>query len=185
MTDSNYTELSTEKYIREDDQPFNALFQEKFCEAMLSMISAPAYQEALACFYAAYEYRKTFPWLPESRVIPDEINQNGLSYALRAALSTFIVPHVPTKAGVDTPVPPQDVHAQDWKYTDPEKMNALVTAVAATINEGFSLKRFENQLAMANIDVATLAPAALRTYIAAALIRYYHRRQIGISRDAL
>ena len=188
MTDSNYPGLKYDYSAHEDleDAPlFDLAFQEKFREAILYMISTSEYQEVLACFYAAYEYRKNFPWLPESRDIPDEINQNGLSYALRAALSTYIVPEVLAIEGVGALVKPQDFHADGWKPSDPEKMRALVTAVAETINEGFSLKRFENQLTMADVDVTTITPAALRAHIAAALVRYYNWRKTAISRDTL
>jgi len=190
-----FTDLPVEKSKRpriadgdenlEEVPLFDFAFQEKFREAILFMINAPEYQKVLACFCDAYEYRKNFPWLPESREISDEINQNGLSYALRAALSTYIVPGVLTTEGMDAFVKPQDFHAEDWEYFDPEWMSALVSAVAATITEGFSLKRFENQLTMADVDVATITPIALRAHIAAALVRYYNRRMTGISRDSL
>jgi len=190
-----FTELFVERGVRpriangdenlEEAPLFDFAFQEKFREAILFMINAPEYQKVLACFCDAYEYRKNFPWLPESREISDEINQNGLSYALRAALSTYIVPGALTMEGMDAFVKPQDFHAEDCEYFDPEWMSALVTAVAATINEGFSLKRFENQLTMADVDVATITPIALRAHIAAALVRYYNRRMTGISRDSL
>ena len=190
-----FTELFVERGVRpriadsdenlEEVPLFDFAFQEKFREAILFMINAPEYQKVLACFCDAYEYRKNFPWLPESREISDEINQNGLSYALRAALSTYIVPEVLTIEGMDTFVKTQDFHSEGRKDPGSERMSTLASAVAATINEGFSLKRFENQLTMADVDVATITPIALRAHIAAALVRYYNRRMTGISRDSL
>ena len=192
MTDTHHPiERRVRSHIADGDENFEEVplfdfaFQGKFREAILCMISAPEYQDVFACFRAAYEYRQNFPWLGESRDIPDEINQDGLSYALRAALSTYIVPGALTTEGMDAFVKPQDFHAEDWEYFDPEWMSALVSAVAATITEGFSLKRFENQLTMADVDVATITPIALRAHIAAALVRYYNRRMTGISRDSL
>ena len=192
MTDTHHPiERRVRSHIADGDENFEEVplfdfaFQGKFREAILCMISAPECQDVFACFRTAYEYRQNFPWLGESRDIPDEINQDGLSYALRAALSTYIVPGALTMEGMDAFVKPQDFHAEDWEYFDPEWMSALVTAVAATINEGFSLKRFENQLTMADVDVATITPIALRAHIAAALVRYYNRRMTGISRDSL
>jgi hypothetical protein len=192
MTDTHHPiERRVRSHIADGDENFEEVplfdfaFQGKFREAILCMISAPECQDVFACFRAAYEYRQNFPWLGESRDIPDEINQDGLSYALRAALSTYIVPGALTMEGMDAFVKPQDFHAEDCEYFDPEWMSALVTAVAATINEGFSLKRFENQLTMADVDVATITPIALRAHIAAALVRYYNRRMTGISRDSL
>src|SRR5260370_42714325 len=76
----------------EEATPFDLAFQEKFREAILSMIRTPKYYKALDCFLAAYVYRKSFPWLAESSETRDEMNQDGLSYALRSALSTFLVP---------------------------------------------------------------------------------------------
>ncbi|HYT41228.1 MAG TPA: hypothetical protein VEP90_02675 [Methylomirabilota bacterium] len=190
-----FTELFVERGVRpriadsdenlEEVPLFDFAFQEKFREAILFMINAPEYQKVLACFCDAYEYRKNFPWLPESREISDEISQNGLSYALRAALSTYIVPEVLTIGGIDRFVKTEDFHSEGRKDSDLERMSALATAVEATINEGFSLKRFKNQLTLADVDVTTITPAALRAHIAAALVRYYNRRKTGISRDAL
>ena len=86
---------------------------------------------------------------------------------------------------MDIIVKTEDFHSEGRKDSDLERMSALTTAVEATINEGFSLKRFENQLTMADVEVTTITLAALRAHIAAALVRYYNRRKTGISRDAL
>lgn len=189
------TELLVERGVRsraaqeevnlEEVLPFDFAFQEKFREAILSMIGTPQYHEALACFRAAYVYRKRFPWLPESSEILDEINQNGLSYALRTALSTYIVPEASSLEAMDVFTKTQDFHAEDWERSEAEWVSALVFAVGATISEGFSLKRFENQLTTAGIDVTAISPATLRVHIAAALVRYSNRRNMGISRDPL
>ena len=165
--------------------PSDRAFQEKFREAMLSMIKSPNYHQALDCFRAAYVYRKSFPWLPESSDTRDEMNQDGLSYALRNALSTFIVPERATLEGLDVPGKSGDVYAEDWGCLEAGWASALVSAVDATMGEGFSLKRFENQLGSAGIDVADISHATLQIYIAAALVRYYNRRGIGIARDPL
>lgn len=191
----NFTQLLVEMGIRsravqedadlEETMPFDLAFQEKFREAMLSMTRAPEYHEALACFHASYAYRKSFPWLPESSDTRDEINQDGLSYALRAALSTYIVPEASTLEDMDAFIKPQDFYVEDWKRFEARWVSALVSAVDATISEGFSLKRFENQLSTAGINVTDISPATLRIHIAAALVRYYNRRDMGISRDPL
>jgi hypothetical protein len=191
----NFTELLVEMGIRsravqedadlEEAMSFDVAFQEKFREAMLAMTRTPEYHEALACFHATYAYRKSFPWLPESSDTRDEINQDGLSYALRAALSTYIVPEASTLKDMDAFIKPQDFYVEDWKRFEAGWVSALVSAVNATISEGFSLKRFENQLSTAGIDVSDISPATLRIHIAAALVRYYNRRNMGISRDPL
>ena len=164
---------------------FDRAFQEKFREAMRSMMKTPQYHKALDCFHAAYAYRKSFPWLPESRDTRDEMKQDGLSYALRAALSTFIVPERATLEALDVSDESEDVWVEDWKCFEAGWTRALVSAVDATISEGFSLKRFENQLGMAGIDVADISHATLQVYIAAALIRYYKQRNNGLARDPL
>lgn len=176
--------------IKEDEGleeaiPFDVAFQEKFREAMLSMIRTPRYREALDCFRAAYIHRKSFPWLPESNETRDELNQDGLSYALRGALSTYIVPDVAASKGEDGFMKPGDVYGEDEKRCEAGWASALVSAVDATIREGFGLKRFENQLYAAGIDVADLSTATLQRYVAAALMRYYNRRNIGVARDPL
>jgi len=191
----NFMELLVEMGVRspaaqedaniEEVMPFDYTFQEKFRETILSMIRAPEYHEAFACFQAAYTYRKSFPWLPESSDTLDEINQDGLSYALRTALSTYIVPEASTLENMDVFIKPRDFYIEDWKRSEAEWMSALVSAVDATIGEGFSLKRFENQLNTAGIDVTDISPAILRVHIAAALVRYYNRRNMGVSRDPL
>jgi len=169
----------------EEATPFDLAFQEKFREAILSMIKAPKYYRALDRLLTAYAYRKSFPWLPESRETRDEMNQDGLSYALRSALSTFLVPERVPLEGLDVSGESGDVYAEDWKRFEARWAGALVSAVDATVSEGFSLKRFENQLKAAEIDVADLSHATLQVYIAAALVRYYKRREIGIARDPL
>lgn len=189
------TELLVERGVRshvaqddadlEEALPFDFAFQEKFREAILSMIRTPEYHGVFACFRAAYAYRKNFPWLPESSDIPDEINQDGLSYALRAALSTYLVPDASTLENMGEFIRQQDFHVEDWEHSEAEWVSALVTAVGATISERFSLKRFASQLSMAGIDVTAISPATFRVHIAAALVRYYNRRKMGISRDPL
>jgi hypothetical protein len=191
----NFMELLVEmgvrsRVVREDANfeeavSFDIAFQEKFREAILSMTRTPKYHEALACFHAAYVYRKSFPWLPESSDTLDEINQNGLSYALRTALSTYMVPEVSTLKDMDAFMKPQDFYEEDRERLEAEWVSALISAVGATISEGFSLKRFENQLTTAGIDVTDISPAILQAHIAAALVRYYNRRKMGTSRDSL
>lgn len=164
---------------------FDIVFQEKFREAMLSMTMTSKYHEALACFHAAYAYRKRFPWLAESSVTLDEINQNGLSHALRIALSTYIVPEALAIENVDAFIKPQIFYEGDREYLETEWVSALNFAIGATISEGFSLKHFENQLTTAGIDVTSISLETLQAHIAAAFVRYYNRRKMGISRDSL
>lgn len=159
---------------------FNQVFQEKFRTAMLDMLHILDYSHALACFYKAYEYRKGFPWLVESGKSPDKMYRNGLAYALRAALSTYIVPSSDLLESMKRPSADQQEEVGDQEYLDVQRIQRLAIAIDATVQEGYSLMHFEQRLASTHIDVASVPLDLLQQHIAAALLRYYDRRLVGV-----
>src|SRR3989442_286140 len=144
---------------------------------MISMINAPEYGDVFARLRSAYEYRKQFPWLEESKKDREGNNQDGLAYALRAALATYIVTESFHKEGKGTLAKSLDL--KDGTHFDPEWIGALMTAITATIEEGFSLERFENRLSRAEENVDTISPDLLCKHIAAALDSYSAHRMVG------
>jgi len=154
------------------------LFQETFRETFSSMLRHPAFYLVINDFRTAYEYRRKFPWLAESKDLPDEIGQNGLAYALQSALSTYIAPAA-TNFSEDSV---EQVN-ECIKQLDREWAEQLLYAADAVIQESFGLKRFEKYLLRVNENAAPISPKVLRTHIAAALGRYYKRQQIGLSPD--
>ena len=161
--------------IREVPAEFDREFQEKFRNAMTSMINAPEYGDVFARFRSAYEYRKQFPWLEESRNGSNGHSQDGLNYALRIALATYIVPErmlTSTSATIRKSSP-----------GDPEWSDAFMKAISATIDEGFSLERFENRLCRMEGNVENISQDKLCKHIVAALENYSDQRSVGLSPD--
>jgi len=139
------------------------------------MINAPEYSTVFARFRSAYEYRKQFSWLEESRNGSNGYSQNGLAYALRIALATYIVPErMLTSTSHDT---------YDGRLCDPEWVDAFMQAISATIEEGFSLERFENRLCRMEGNVENISPDKLCKHIVAALESYSDQRSVGLSPD--
>jgi len=145
------------------------------------MINAPEYRDVFARFRSAYEYRKQFPWLEESKKDRNGDNQDGLAYALRAALATYIVNESAQTGGRGAQVKSLDI--QEGTQFDFEWTSALMTAITTTIEEGFSLERFENRLSRAEGNVDIISPNLLRKHIVAALDNYSAHRMIGLSPD--
>lgn len=164
---------------------FNQVFQEKFRTAMCEMFHAPDYCHALACFYRAYEYRREFPWLVESGRSPDKVFRDGLAYALCAALSTYIAPRPDLlKSMVLRPVDQQE-EIGDQEYLDVQRVHKLALAIDATVREGYSLMHFEQRLASIEKDLLPIPHDVLQRHIAAALLRYYDRRMIGVAPEPI
>ncbi len=159
---------------------FNEEFQERFRKAFLSMIQSSKYVPVLGYFRSAYEYRKQFPWLGESKNTSGESNQDGLSYALQAALATYIV----SSPIITEPSPGgRNIPERHRKRSDSEWTGRLAIAAEATIDEAFSLERFENRLSRGGVNVNTITPRVLQEHIAEALTSYYNRRMIGTAPD--
>jgi hypothetical protein len=157
---------------------FNRAFQEMFQEAFRSMIKHPEFYPIFEDFRIAYTYRRQFPWLPESKDTTDEVGMNGLSYALRTALYTYMAsPRRELSISKDTD------KKRDWLDTD--WANQLLTASDVVIYEGFGLKHFEKSITKIHEDATSITLETLYIHIAAALARYYKRHQIGIAPDPI
>lgn len=167
----------------EEALQFDRVFQEAFRGVMTTMLTTKDDATVLTCFRRAYEYRRGFPWLPESRTTPDVIGQDGLSYALRSALVGYIV-CAPEEAEQKAMSAVAYAAAEQWsQYADSEWTTSLLAAISATIDEAFDLERFENHLLRAHVDIAPSAFETVRIHIAAALVSYYERRKTSISAD--
>jgi hypothetical protein len=166
--------------ILEMSAEFDQKFQEKFRNAVIYMINASEYEEVFTRFRSAYEHRKQFPWLEESKRGLSGGSLDGLAYALRAALATYVVAEQPwVEGGAQT----TSLRPRDAARSGPEWTGELMAAVAETIDEGFGLERFENRLSRAGVNVDTIPPDVLREYIAAALDSYSAQSRVGLSHD--
>ena len=162
---------------------FDHEFQNKVRSALSEIIHSPQYGELLAYFLSAYNYRKEFPWLGESGNFPDKVNKDGLAYALRYALSTYLVPDAFGLKTLIASVPLQEVHGRNKKRIGPEWVSKLSAAIPAVIHEGFGVEQFKNRLTRAGVDVVKITPSALQQQIVGAIIQYCNRRMIGTSPD--
>jgi hypothetical protein len=153
-------------------------FQMQFQEAMHALVSSPEYMTILRYFRAAYEYRKLFSGLAESTETPDIIRQFELSYALQTALVEYIIHDPDALSAVIQAATGEDL--AESIQVDAAWRAELTAAAAATVREHFNLERFEVHLAHAQIasDVDIL-----KQHIAAALISYHKRCEIGIVPD--
>ncbi|HEY7417183.1 MAG TPA: hypothetical protein VH593_18495 [Ktedonobacteraceae bacterium] len=154
-------------------------FQKQFQETMHMLMASPDYLPALRYFRAAYEYRKHFSWLHESTETPDIIWQTGLSYALQTALVEYIVLKDPEALRAEIQAATGEDLAESIRI-DAAWTEELTAATAATVRERFNLERFADHLARARIpdDVETL-----KQHIAAALISYHKRCEVGTVPD--
>jgi hypothetical protein len=155
---------------------FNDAFQESFYTAMSAILMLPEHETTLLRFLSAYEYRCQFPWLEESQQGSYTGNQDGLAYALQAALATYIVTNTIDDVDQHTP-------RKSAQTLLPEQKLHLLTALQATIDEKMSLERFELRLARAELNVAELSLAELQKHILRALDHYYSQRMKGVAND--
>ncbi|MBA2285851.1 MAG: hypothetical protein H0W02_10230 [Ktedonobacteraceae bacterium] len=106
------------------------------------------------------------------------MHQEGLAYALQAALVGYHVPETGEEVRDSDPGASLRTEGLDVAW-----VSRLEAAISMTVAQGWSLERFEQSLARANVDVASITPAALRPHIAAAFLQYDDQRHIGITPD--
>lgn len=154
---------------------FNWVFLKSFSTAMSAILAMPEHEAVLLRFLSAYEYRGRFSWLEESRQGSHGDSYDGLSYALQAALATYIVVNADN----------------DSQYTQEKSKHTLLyeqkfhlfNALQATIDEKISLERFEHRLSRAGLNGAELPLVELQKHILHALDNYYRQRMKGIAND--
>jgi hypothetical protein len=121
-----------------------ATFQAQFLQAIKAMLALATYREVFIRFFAAYEYRRQFPWLEEHQ--PRRKGEYGLASALQTALATYIVsegtlPEASTTLTISAP----DQGA--YPTIDGIWVDEFMQAVTATIEEKVCLERFAQRLA--------------------------------------
>jgi hypothetical protein len=173
-------------------------FQASIREAFDRIVSSEECDDVLAKFKSAYEYRKHFSWLGESGGEADALHHDGVTYALRYALATYIPRELyegniqQTAGSGAAEQNEQSSRNSSYKTTNGTAKGArlnhkwkegLLSAVSRAVDDEASLYRFVYSLSGIGIGTENIEPRVLSEHIAKALDLYYQRRNIGTSYD--
>lgn len=155
-------------------------FQRTSARVMKRLISEGRYRPLWKLFLAAYKFRSGYSYLEESGRDGD-----GLTYALRHALETYVVPVERSHAYRNASDEVHDAQISLDPKTFEHLLRRLPDVADRVVKNQTTLVLFAHTLWYQEINVETISDDKLCEYFVQALERYYKRRKIGLSSDPL
>ncbi|WP_459020484.1 hypothetical protein [Streptomyces sp. SD35] len=150
--------VSEKPYVSDD-------FKNNVKQTLIDIISESDNASTLERFRLAYEERRQLPWLAESGESLDPQSSNGLTSAIRSALSMYV-----PQRGFPSPVETgQDQLKSGWRQE-------LVEAAESVIDDDLSIALFETSLRRDEVQTKEIKPEVLKKHLVGAINQYYLRR---------
>jgi hypothetical protein len=155
---------------RREDSRLQA-FASKVHTALISVIDSHPRPGILLCLWAAYQYRRQFPWLGESGELPG--TEDGVAYALGQALACYTF----NPGGYE----PDAATVDGFRQVEPLWRQQIQRASEAVATDWSSLSRFRHALVFEGIDADGASSDDLVPHVADALYEYCSRQTAGTS----
>ncbi|MDQ0790179.1 MULTISPECIES: hypothetical protein [unclassified Streptomyces] len=141
-------------------------------EALREIVASKAHSGVLSRFLAAYNQRKSYPWLPESGLNPEAGMENGLVCAFRYALATYI------PGRIQHGDPPTD-----FSPVSEEARKRIEEAAALVVEDSVSILQFSRGLSTEGSGPHVIGLDEIKRHISSALEDYYLLRETATSPD--
>lgn len=156
---------------------------DRLCTAFARMVDDPECLPVLDQFRVAYEFRAKQSWLGESGTFLGALNADGLAYALRTALATYVVPSQIRTDRTSCAALSQPMWDSHHEGDTLEWRQRLKDAFYVAMQDGLSFERFKKRLMRAGVDMCAISLSDVQTHIKQALVGYVRDMETGIAYD--